>query len=81
MTGAIFRFSLFTIARKTSGSKVLMDLVKATHGPQNIPATDAARTMLMSSQIFIVMVPSIRQAGKFGPNLIESYPPEIGRAC
>ena len=56
MTGAIFRFIRCTIARNSSGSKVLMDLLKAAHGPQNIPATKADRTMLMSSNIFRVMV-------------------------
>jgi len=35
----------------------VMDLVKATHGPQNIPATRAERTMLMSSHIFRAMGP------------------------
>jgi hypothetical protein len=52
MTGAIFRLSRFTIARKTSGANVLMDLLKATQGPQNTPVTSVERTMLMSSHIF-----------------------------
>jgi hypothetical protein len=34
---------------------VLMDLLKATHGPQNTPVTRAERTMLMSSHIFRFM--------------------------
>ena len=55
MTGAIFRLSRFTIARKTSGANVLMDLLKATHGPQNTPVTRVERTMLMSSHIFKFM--------------------------
>src|SRR6266566_1292602 len=57
MTGAIFRFIRSTIARKTSGSKVAMDLLKASHGPQNSPETKAERTMLMSSHIFKVIGP------------------------
>jgi hypothetical protein len=60
MTGAIFRFIRCAIARKTSGSKVLIDLVKATHGPQNIPATRADRTMLTISHIFRVIDSSNR---------------------
>ena len=57
MTGAMLRFMRSTIARKTSGVKVCMDLLKAIHGPENIPATKAERTMLISSQIFIVNAP------------------------
>ena len=53
ITGAMLRFIRSTIARKTSGVKVLMDLLKATHGPWNIPATKAERTMLISCQVFI----------------------------
>jgi hypothetical protein len=33
ITGAMLRFIRSTIARKTSGVKVLMDLLKAIHGP------------------------------------------------
>lgn len=51
MTGAVFRLSRFTIARMTSGANVLMDLLKATHGPQITPVTRVERTMLMSSHI------------------------------
>jgi hypothetical protein len=52
MTGAMFRFILRTIAMKISGVKALIDRVRAIQGPKNIPATDAERNMLMTSQIF-----------------------------
>ena len=53
ITGAMLRFIRSTIARKTSGVKVFIDLLKATHGPWNIPATKAERTMLINCQVFI----------------------------
>jgi hypothetical protein len=53
ITGAMLRFMRSTIARKTSGVKVFRDLLKAIHGPENIPATKAERTMLINSHIFI----------------------------
>jgi hypothetical protein len=43
------------MARNTSGAKVFIDLLSATHGPQNIPETIAARRMLIHSHTFRVM--------------------------
>jgi hypothetical protein len=37
---------------KISGVKAPIDRVRAIHGPKNIPATDADRNMLTTSQIF-----------------------------
>jgi hypothetical protein len=58
----MFRFIRLTIAIRTSGGKTPMVLVKATHGPKNIPATDAERKMLMTSQI--LNVTSTLRAGR-----------------
>jgi|HubBroStandDraft_4_1064222.scaffolds.fasta_scaffold440262_2 hypothetical protein len=60
ITGAMLRFIRSTIARKTSGVKVRMDLLSAIHGPWNIPATKAERTMLISCHVFIVNTNSRR---------------------
>ena len=57
MTCAMLRLRWLTMTRNCLGSNMVMDLVKATHGPQNIPATRAERTMLMSSHIFRAMGP------------------------
>ena len=54
ITGAMLRFIRSTISRKTSGAKVFIDRLKAIHGPWNIPAVRAERTMLISSHVFIV---------------------------
>jgi hypothetical protein len=57
---ARFRFILCTIARKASGSKVAMDLLKASHGPRTNPAARAERMMSMSSDGFRFRAPRWR---------------------
>ena len=56
MIGAIFLAKRCTTARKISGSKVFIDLVKASHGPQYIPETRASNRMLIISHVFNVRV-------------------------
>ena len=54
ITGSILRFIRSTIARKTSGENIFIDRLNAIHGPWNMPAVRAERTMLISSHAFIV---------------------------
>ena len=54
ITGAMLRFIRSTISRKTSGEKVFIDRLSAIHGPWNIPAVRAERTMLISCHVFVV---------------------------
>ena len=60
MTGAMFLLSLRTMARKISGSKLAIDRVNPTQGPQKTPATKAERTILTSSHIFRVTDTSVQ---------------------
>ena len=54
ITGAMLRFIRSTISRKTSGAKVFSDRLNAIHGPLNIPAVRAEKTMLINCHVFIV---------------------------
>ena len=56
MTGAMFAFSLRTIARNTGGSNVDSDRLNANQGPQYIPPTTAEQTMAISSNTFNIMI-------------------------
>jgi hypothetical protein len=40
--------------QESSGVKVFIDLLRATHGPWNIPATNAERMILINCHVFIV---------------------------
>src|ERR1700723_3614000 len=72
ITGAMLPFIRSTISRKTSGAKVFIDRVRAIHGPWNIPAVRAERTMLISSHVFIVSL-QLSRRGLAAPILDEGH--------
>src|ERR1700747_1821184 len=72
ITGAIFRFIRSTISRKNSGVNVFIDRLNAIHGPWNIPAVRAEKTMLTSSHVFIVS-PQFSSRGFAAPILDEIH--------